>query len=99
MVVGQASAEGGQDPTTAVVPSRLSRDEQMPTTAIHSPPTAGGILIDYWAREFIHSCWSGDTPEAHEFRQRRTSPTTAREASDQKKALKIPPEAGRRRAI
>jgi len=27
---------------------------------------------DYWVREFIHSCWSGDAPEAHEFRQRRT---------------------------
>ena len=25
------------------------------------------------AIEIIYGCWSGDTPEAHEFRQRRTS--------------------------
>jgi hypothetical protein len=42
------------------------------TTKIQSPSrlrrtssTAGGKLIDHWARKFIHSCWSGDAPKAH----------------------------------
>jgi len=56
IVVGQAMRQRRTSPTTAIQsPSRLRRTSS----------TAGGILIDHWARKIIHSCWSGDAPKAH----------------------------------
>jgi hypothetical protein len=68
MAVGQAINNGNRNHSWLLV--------RQTTTETHSPPTAGGILIDHWARKIIHGCWSGDAPEAHKFRQRRTGPTT-----------------------
>jgi hypothetical protein len=38
-----------------------------------SPPPAGGILIDHWAREIIHGCWSGDQQRQSKARLRRAA--------------------------
>jgi hypothetical protein len=56
-------ARGGQ------VRSRLSRDAQVPTTAEGKEKKIASDLLTLNGT----CCWSGDAPEAHRFRQRRTS--------------------------
>ena len=86
MVVGQATNNGGlfgdENHTWLLV--------RQTTTKIQSPTPAGGILIDHWARKIIHSCWSGDPPEADKLRQRRTSPTTAERRTSYARGGRVP---------
>jgi hypothetical protein len=51
MAVGQAINNGNRNHSWLLV--------RQTTTETHSPPTAGGILIDYWAKKITHGCWSG----------------------------------------
>jgi len=82
LVVGQATNNGEEIHSWLLV--------RQTTKEIQSPTPAGGILIDHWARKIIHSCWSGDPPEADKLRQRRTSPTTAERRTSYARGGRVP---------